>query len=446
MKNVFFKFALPLSMITGISVRLYAKDAAVTTEKSPATIMFYLDNQNGDYVDAYIARQLTAIKTLSERNRKIRWLTMTEENGLSSPGNRSLDIKDQHLVVSEWINGEQAKIGEIRYGQENLTPSLSESGTLKFFLKKGLSLDSEHNILIMADHGVGSNGLMTSSLTDGASIHLNGIMTNHDAARAIEEASKEENSKIDLIIFDACLMSNIQALTDYRVAGLDIPIVASEDTTTPTSDSLDYIRTIGAVADAIEKNLSDDAILWGTMIVNLSKGNNAINVALINLKVLSNDILSQMKDLFARLASELKKDKQNKEYSDAYINGVVADKTTGVFGGVDLASYLKMLQKMKSFGVDIKGLAAKLESELFATTAKADRSKLVVIAENDQSAVTYQKGISIDHATKPDPTDQEQMNFFRSDCKHSESTVFTTLTGWSEVLKAYAGVKTCGGN
>ncbi len=438
MKTIFAVALIPLTLaITPLSM-------AGTTPKASATIMFYLDNQNGDYVDSYIKNQLEVIKNLSQKNNTVRWVTLHEKGSALSTGQRSLDIKDQNLTVNEWINGSEVLLADIKVEQKNLRPSFSNPEVLKYFLEKGLSLGSKHNILVMADHGVGSYGLMTTSLTENGKA-LNEVMSNREAAAAIAGAMKNTHAQIDLIIFDACLMANIEAVTDYRKAGLEMPVVASEDTTTPTSGSLNYEKTIGALAKELEKGRLFDSLLFGAMIVKQSKNNNAINISLINLKVLTDDILNKLSHLFADLTTDLKEPDKNKVYSEFLEARIVDDKTMGVDNEVDLRTYLEMLQKIKVLSKEVKESALELETALFSKTVAPDNSKLVVVSENDQSDVTSEKGLSIVHPIKPDMHEAETVKFFINDCKHSESLLFSSLTGWTEVLKAYVEFKTCDG-
>ncbi len=208
-------------------IRLDAAEAAAPPrpEKAPATIMFYLDNQNGDYVDSYIYRQLEAVKELSRKNLTIRWVTIIGQSG-GQAGRRSFELKDQNLYVNEWVNGSGVPLGDFKTEQKDLKPSFSEPEVLAYFVEKGLSLGSGRNILVMADHGAGSYGLMTTSLKENGK-SLNGVMSNKDAAASIAGAMRKTNSRIDLVVLDACLMSGIEAMTDYRKAGLEMPVVAN---------------------------------------------------------------------------------------------------------------------------------------------------------------------------------------------------------------------------
>lgn len=438
----------PLHGRTIRQMRLDAAELAAPSrpEKAPATIMFYLDNQNGDYVDSYIYRQLEAIKELSRKNRTIRWVTIIGQSVGQADGQRSFELKDQNLYVNEWINGSAVPLGDFMSENKGLKPAFSDPGALVYFVKKGLSLGSGRNILVMADHGVGSYGLMTTSLKENGR-DLNGVMNNKAAASAIAGAMRETNSRIDLVILDACLMSGIEAMTDYRQAGLEMPVIASENTTTPTSGSLNYRKTIGAVADAIETSRPFDALLYGAMIVNLSKNNNAINLSLVNLERLTDDLLGEMRGLFSGLAQDLKEPKKNKAYRKAFLAKIVAEKTISVGAAeVDLRTYLEMLQGIKSLSGNVRMSALELEKAVFPETVSEDRSRLVIVSENDQPAYTSEKGLSIAHPLISDeraPGPRES-KYFADACAHSESLLFSSLTGWTEVLKAYAGVETCG--
>lgn len=441
-------WAAPLHGRTIQQLRLDAVEAAAPSRqaKAPATIMFYLDNQNGDYVDTYIYRQLEAINELSRKNRTIRWVTIIGQSG-GRAGQRSFELKDQNLYVNEWVNGSAVPLGDFKAGQQDLKPSFSNFEVLEYFVEKGLSLGSERNILVMADHGAGSYGLMTTSLKENGK-DLNGIMSNKDAASAVAGAMRKTNSRIDLLILDACLMSGIEAMTDYRQAGLEMPVVASENTTTPTNGSLNYRKTIGAVAAAIENGRPFDALFFGAMIVNLSRNNNAINLALVNLNLLTDDLLGRMNGLFSGLAGDLREPKRNKAYRKAFLAKTVAEKTINVGAAeIDLRTYLEMLQGIKSLSEEVRRSALELEKAVFPETTAEDRTRLVVVSENDQAAYTSEKGLSITHpllsgGQAPGP---RESGFFADACAHSGSLLFSSLTGWTEVLKAYAGVKTCDG-
>ncbi|MEI7528029.1 MAG: clostripain-related cysteine peptidase [Elusimicrobiota bacterium] len=414
--------------------------------KAPAAVLFYLDNQNGDYVDSYIARQLPAIAELSRANRAVRWVTLYEKNALANPAQHSLELKDQSLVVSEWVNGEQVPLGNPAAELNGAKPSISNPEILAYFLGKGLSLDAQHNILVMADHGVGSSGLMTNSLKENGK-PLPPVMTNTDTAKAITDAGRRTGSKVDLLVLDACLMSSIEAMTDLRKGGLDIPVVASENTTTPTAGSLNYGKTLGAVAQAIGKGQTFDALGFGATIVKLSKNNDAINLSLVNLKLLDDALLGKLKTLFAALAEDLKDPKKNKAYAAAFTAKIVADKTISVGTvEIDLLTYLEMLQKIKALSDGVKAGAQELGSAAFPQTAAGDPGKLLAAWENDQPACVSQKGLSIVHPLYTDTpaSDPEAVQSYTAACRQEESLAFSALTGWDKVLKAYAGMPACG--
>ncbi|MEI7529155.1 MAG: clostripain-related cysteine peptidase [Elusimicrobiota bacterium] len=413
--------------------------------KAPAAVLFYLDNQNGDYVDSYIARQLPAIAELSRANRTVRWITLYEKNALASPAQHSLELKDQSLVVSEWVNGEQVPLGSPAAELKGAKPSISNPEVLAYFLRKGLALGAEHNILVMADHGIGSSGLLTNSLKENGT-PLPPVMTNPDAARAIADAMRQTGARVDLLVLDACLMSSVEVMTDLRKGGLDMPVVASENTTTPTSGSLNYGKTLGAVAQAIGKGQAFDALAFGATIVKLSKGNNAINISLVNLKLLDDALLGKMKTLFAALAEDLKDPKKNKAYSAALTAKITADKTISVgVTEIDLLTYLEMLQKVKALSDGVKAGALELGGAAFPQTASGDPAKLLAAWENDQPAYVSQKGLSIMHPLYTDTpaADPDVVQSFMGTCRQAESLAFSALTGWDKVLKAYAGVATC---
>ncbi len=413
--------------------------------KAPAAVLFYLNNQNGDYVDSYIARQVPVIKELSRANRAVRWVTIYEKNALANPAKHSLDLKDQSLVISEWVNGEQRPLGDPDTELEHVKQSFSNPAVLDYFLAKGLSLGSEHNILVMANHGVGSSGLMTNSLEENGK-PLPPVMTNADAAKAILGAERRTGGKVDLLVLDACLMSGIETMTDFRKGGLDMPVVASENTTTPTDNSLNYRKTLGAVEQAIGKGQAFDALGFGAMIVKLSKGNNAINLSLVNLKLLDDALLGKMRTFFSALAEDLKEPKKNKAYSNALVAKITADKTISVGASeIDLLGYLEMIQKIKVMSEGVKAGAKELGGEVFPQTAAGDPAKLLAAWENDQPAYVSQSGLSIVHPLYTDDpaSDPEAVQSFIATCKDAESLTFSALTGWDKVLKAYAGIATC---
>ncbi len=410
--------------------------------RAPATLMFYLDDQNGgDYVDSYIARQLKTIEDLSRRNRAVRWLTISAQNGALPEGKR-YELEEQNLAVTEWDGGTPVPRGDFRTERKEQKPSFSNPAVLAYFVEKGLALGSARNILVMADHGEGSHGLMTTTLKENGK-DLKEIMRNRDAAAALAGAMKKTDSRIDLIVLDACLMSSIEAMTDFREEGLEMPVVASENTTTPTSGSLNYRKVFGGAADALEEGGPFDALLSGAAIVEQSKGNSAIDLSLVNLRLLTKDLLESLNGLFSGLASELREPKKNKAYRKAFLAKITAEKTINVGETeIDLRAWLQMLQKLKSLSEGVRNSAAEIERTAFPETSSADVSKLVAASENDKAAYTSEKGLSISH---PLVIGEEPLGVFEADCRHAESLRFSALTGWAEVLKAYAGVDACEG-
>jgi hypothetical protein len=105
-----------------------------------------------------------------------------------------------------------------------------------------------------------------------------------------------------------------------------------------------------------------------------------------------------------------------------------------------------MVQGLRIFSDALKARALELEKEVFPETASADPGKLVVVSENDKAAQTSEKGLSISHPLVSDSPDAgpEEKKYFSAACGHSEKLLFSSLTGWSGVIKAYAGVTSCG--
>jgi Clostripain family len=341
---------------------------AQKTVKQKINFMFYLDNQNGDHVDDYVRRIHEQVSNFSQQYAQldINWLTIINQNS-------SVLKKDQNLVISEHKLGIETKIAALP-GADFSSPE-----TLKKFIETALNIKSDFNVLVLVNHGLGDEGIMTTALQTDQAIEVK-AMSNIDMAKSIVAAESVSQKKIDLIVLDACLMGSIEVIADFSVVGLNTPLVLSENTTIPTSGGTDYHQFFLLLSKQITKK-PVTAIEMGKLFVKANIKNPSANYALIDLNTFNkNQILSQFNNLSENINVLLKKD-QAKIFN--LINS--AAPSIAIQGGVyDLGAVLSILEK-KANQSDFKKKIAALRTSLKQT---------ILISETD-NLQTYESGISI---------------------------------------------------
>lgn len=270
-----------------------AKSARRGGGEGSLTLMFYLNNQNEDHVDGYVMSHYRKLAALARKYEAVRFLFILDKAKLNSshPGNSN------ELSVETVEEGLLVQLEKIR------NRNFADAEVLNRFLTLGLQYGSGTNVLVMSDHGDADLGLMTTSFPDPAS--LTGKISEMklaDAAAAIDKASGAAGTKLDLLVLDACLMGNIEVLSELaRAKGLRF-VVASENATIPSFPSIG-VPVADIIGDILAGGRGSGPKDMGAAFINGTKNNTSADLGLFDLEALRTSFLpADMKEFSNLLA------------------------------------------------------------------------------------------------------------------------------------------------
>lgn len=245
------------------------------------TLMFYLNNQNDDHVDGYVMEHYRKLAVLARKYESVRFLFILDKAKL----NAARPANSDELSIETMEAGLLVQLEKIR------NRNFADAEVLERFLTLGLQYGSGTNVLVMSDHGDADLGLMTTSFPDPAS--LTGKISEMklgNAAAAIDKACGATGRKLDLLVLDACIMGNIEALSELaRAKGLRF-VVASENATIPSfpSTGVPVAEIIGAI---LAGGRGPDPKDIGSGFINGTKSNTSADLGLFDLEAMRTSFL-----------------------------------------------------------------------------------------------------------------------------------------------------------
>lgn len=369
------------------------------------TMMFYLDNQNGDHVDDYVTRVQEKVSYYSQLYSKsaIQWITISNESN-------SQYLREQRLVIKTYKNGTATQIKELK------GMTLSSPDTLNQFTQEGLKLGGDFNALFMVDHGFGDEGIMSTYLVSERGRELK-AMRNIDVGPSILNAEMKTRKKVNVIVMDACLMGSIEAISDYLVGGLRIPIVTSENTTLPTNGGSNYDRFFAMLAKTNNSSLT--GIQLGQLFVTANKGNPSANYSLIDLNSMAGKmIFEQFQSVQGDLVKLVAK---NKSKIIEYLMNLPRDPT--IQGGVyDLITLLETFEQFSKENPVLLQKLARLKTSL---------KQVILATENDNSG-SRETGLSVRVSIGGKTAAAIQQRL-----KNYSGQSFAQRTKWDEIIKLF---------
>ncbi len=204
LNGIYVKFALIFLLLVGIVVLLSFKDQLTYSSKGKRTIMIYMIGSDLESKYYAATKDLDEITNASIDYNNVNILIYT---GGAKAWHTDSIPSDKHALF-KIKNGELEKIEEIS------SDSMLDYKNLSYLLNYGYeNYDTEYYDLILWDHGAGPiygygydeyHNLDSMSLTD--------------IKKALNESPFNGTNKLELIGFDACLMSSIEVasiLSDY---------------------------------------------------------------------------------------------------------------------------------------------------------------------------------------------------------------------------------------
>jgi hypothetical protein len=403
--------------IAYLTIFLTLAPATVSAQSPQKTLslLFYLDNQNSDDVDTYVTDSLSTIEALAGAfsNLPINWITISRKSNGTA-------LKDQRLVIERHGSGQSSILGTLD------SALFSDSASLKKFLTAGYSLKADHTVLFMVDHGLGDRGIMTTEIIEAGRPKVS-AMSNTAMAQAIVSASAEANRKLDLVVLDACLMGSIEAVLDYTLAGLTLPIVVSENVTKPRSGGLGYQKVLKALLAIYHKD-GFDALRWGQAVVANTRKNVNVNFSLIDLNaVKSSGIATAIGEFAIALQANYSKDTKGQNRFKKLFDYAGIEGPSPGFESLTIDFLYLAKRALVIYKADPKVVTAAKKIVQGLTSS-------ILATENDFPS-TLENGLSIRYmvgAITPQAREEK--------LKIYSSLAFSQETGWNKIVKLYTNL------
>ena len=237
-----------------------------SSTKREAVFMFYLDNQTGDHIDGYVNRHFSKLESIELRNSAYIVAAFGVEK----------DINIYTLENRNW-----KKMNTLK------NASFSDAASLSALLESGFALKANKYILTLSDHGFADQGLMyVAKPSNGKN-----VLSNEEVRDSIANAKERYKKNLDILYFDACLMSSIESLFQYTVCKENACspvadfIVASENTTVHPG-GLDLGGAITKVVGRLGRGGPTTREI-GLDLVESSKGNRQADFTMIDMTQLN---------------------------------------------------------------------------------------------------------------------------------------------------------------
>lgn len=229
-----------------------------------------------------------AMVALVDRSQRKRSKTPSQEEGYSNAPLQNLaPWSDAKLLKIEHLQFEELD----DWGEVNMADGKVMS---RFLQESQKRYPADHYALVVLDHGDAWAGVCV----DDTAPEADDMIRPAELAQAFADAGFSKKKQIDLVVFDACLMANLEMLSAIREQVR--LVVASEEIIPDTG--LRYSNTLAGLKAGIWKK-SDEALRLSKDLV--QRNHPALNLDLTHLAVLRLKALGSLKKLVEELAGKL---------------------------------------------------------------------------------------------------------------------------------------------